>query len=245
MSAWVAGAVVVGGVVGAVGSNLAANKEASATTSAANTAAGVQEQALNQQLQLAAPYTAQGQKGIQTYNALTTGTPQQIQQTLEATPGYQATYGQGIEAAERASAAGGLNLSGNQTMGVEQFGAQLGDSTYQQAINNALGQEQIGQASAAGSAANIGNTASNVAQIGINQGNNIANISANEIAGITRAGSGAANQFLTYNSLNALNNPAGGGNPNNLGGSTPVAPAGSQLTYDANGNITGSAPIGP
>lgn len=33
-----------------------------------------------------------------------------------------------------------------------------------------------------------------------------------------------------------------GGNPNNLGGSTPTAPDGSSLTYDNSGNITGSSP---
>jgi hypothetical protein len=243
MSGWVAAAVVVGGVVGAVGSNMAASKEASATQNAANTAANVQYAALNQQQQNAAPYMAQGTAGIQTYNALTSANPAQVEKTLQATPGYQATYGQGIEAAKRASAAGGLNLSGNQIAGVESFGAQLGDNTYQQAINNALGQEQIGQAAQAGQAANISGAASNLSNIAINQGTNLANISANEIAGITRAGSGAANQLLTYNTLNNLNNPAGGGNPYNLGGSTPVAPAGSNLTYDASGNITGSAPI--
>lgn len=213
MSGWVAGAVVVAGVAGAVGSSVAAGKEASATTSAAQTAAQVQQNALNQQLTLAQPYTTQGQTGIQTYNALTSASPQQVQQTLQNTPGYQATYGQGVEAAERAAAASGLNLSGNQVAGVESFGAQLGDSTYQQAINNALGQEQIGQAAAAGSAANIGNTATNLSNIAMTQGTNIANIDANEIAGITRAGSGAANSLLTYNTLNNLNNPAGGGGP--------------------------------
>lgn len=242
MSGYVAGAVVVGGIIGAVGSNLAAGKEASATQNASNAAISEQDKALAQQAALAAPYTAQGQKGIATYNALTTGSPQQIQQTLEATPGYQATYGQGIEAAKRASAAGGLNLSGNQLIGVEQYGAQLGDSTYQQAINNALTQEGIGQAAAAGQSSNIGAAASNIAGIQVNQGNNIANIDANEIAGITRAGSGAANQLLTYNTLQGLNTPGGGGNPDNLGGSTPTAPPGSTLTYDASGNITGSAP---
>ena len=135
-----------------------------------------------------APYTAQGQTGIQTYNALTKGTPGQIAGTLAATPGYEATYGQGIEAADRSAAASGLNLSGNQVIGAEQFGAQLGDSTYQQAISNALGQEQIGQAAAAGTAANIGTAATNVGNIAIGQGNTQAGIISNEVAGITRAG---------------------------------------------------------
>lgn len=209
MSGWVAGAIVVGGVVGAVGSSIAAGKEASATTSAAQTAAQVQQNALNQEKAQAAPYTAQGQTGINTYNALTSANPAQVQKTLTATPGYTATYGQGVEAAERAAGASGLNLSGNQVAGVESFGAQLGDSTYQQAINNALGQEQIGQAAAAGTSANIAGTANNLSNIAVNQGTNIANIDANEIAGITRAGTGAGNQALTYNTLNNLNNPSG------------------------------------
>lgn len=207
MSGWVAGAVVVAGVAGSV---IASNKAASATQAGANTAATAQETGLTQELAVAQPYRVQGQQGIQTYNNLTSASPGQVQATLQGTPGYQATYGQGVEAAERAAGASGLNLSGNQIAGVESFGAQLGDSTYQQAINNALGQEQIGQAAAAGSAANISSTAGNLSNIAINQGTNLANISSNEIAGITRAGSGAANQYLTYNTLQNLNNPAGG-----------------------------------
>lgn len=245
MSGWVAGAIVVGGVVGAVGSNMAAGKEAAATQNAANTAAGVQRDALAQQQKNAQPYMDLGTSAIPTYQALTSANPKQVQQTLENTPGYSATRDTGIEAAKRASAESGLNLSGNQVAGVEQFGAQLGDQTYQQAINNALTGVGIGQAAAAGQSANIGAAASNLSNIAIGQGQNIANIDANQIAGITRATTGAGNQLLTYNTLQGLNNPAGGGNPQNLGGSTPVAPAGSQLTYDASGNITGSAPSGP
>lgn len=238
MSGWVAGAIAVAGIGAAVGSTVAGGEEASATTAAANTAAGVQEQALAQQAALAAPYTAQGQAGIQTYNALTSANPATVQQTLTNTPGYTATYGQGIEATERASAAGGLNLSGNQVAGVESFGAQLGDSTYQQAINNAIGQEQIGQGAAAGQAANIGNTATNLSNIGINQGTNIANIDANEIAGITRAGSGATSQFLTYNSLQNLNNPTGGGG----GGGVPTY-GGATPNFDGSLNYGTPAPV--
>lgn len=211
MSGWVAGAIVVGGIAAGVGSAVAGGEAAGATRDAANTAAGVQRDALKQQAALAAPYTAQGQTGIQTYNALTSANPAQVQQTLENTPGYRATMDTGVEAAKRASAASGLNLSGNQVAGVETFGAQLGDQTYQQAISNALGQEQIGQAAAAGQAANIGSAASNLSNIAIGQGNNIANIDANTIAGITRAGSNTANQILTYNTLQGLNNPGGGG----------------------------------
>jgi hypothetical protein len=227
MSGWVAGAIVVGGVIGAVGSNMAAGKEAAATRSAAQTAAQVQQNALDQQQANAQPYMDVGKSAIPTYQALTSANPQQVQQTLENTPGYHAAMDTGVEAAKRSSAASGLNLSGNQVAGVETFGATLGDQTYQQAINNALTGVGIGQAAAAGQSANIGAAAGNLSNIAINQGNNIANIDANQIAGLTRAGSGAANQFLTYNTLRGLNTPAGGSTPSgggNFDGSTTTPP---------------------
>jgi hypothetical protein len=231
----VATAIGVGAGVAAVGAVASAEISSSATKSASNAAVGEQQQALSQQEALAKPYTAQGQQGIQTYNALNSANPQQVQQTLQNTPGYQATYTQGVEGAERAAAASGLNLSGNQVAGVESFGAQLGDSTYQQAINNALGQEQIGQAAAAGTAANIGTAASNEGAIQIAQGTNQANITSSEIAGITRAGSGAASQALTYNTLQNLGGGGGGGVPSSnfytYGGAGAGAPAAPTGTY--------------
>jgi hypothetical protein len=81
----------------------------------------------------------------------------------------------------------------------------------------------IGQAAAAGQSANIGAAASNKSQIEIGQGNNIANIDANQIAGITKATTGATNQLITYNTLQGLNNPGGGGSPNiTYGGSDAI-----------------------
>jgi hypothetical protein len=246
MSGWVAGAIVVGGVVGAVGSNLAAGKAASATTSAANTAASEQQRALDQQATLSQPYRDLGTNNIQTYQNLLTGANgpngaaapgsaaagANIEQTLQSMPGYQATLDTGIEAAKRSSAASGLNLSGNQVAGVQQFGSQLGDQTYQQMLNNLLQPVQLGQAAAAGQAANVGTAATNLGNIAIGQGNNLANINANEIAGITKAGTGAANQLITYNTLQGLNNP---------GTSTPP-------TYPGNGGFidpNGPNPFGP
>lgn len=210
MSGWVAGAVVVGGVVAAVGSNMAAGKAAKATQNATNAAIAQDQRALDQQAQLSQPYRDLGTSNIDTYQKLLKGGPS-AQATLESLPGYKATRDSGIEAAKRASAAGGLNLSGNQLAGVEQYGAQLADSTYQQTLNNFLQPIQLGQAAAAGQAANIGTSAGNVSNALINQGNNIANIDANQIAGITRAGQNTANQLITYNTLQGLNNPGGGG----------------------------------
>jgi hypothetical protein len=227
----VAAAVIGAGVVAAAGSVAASSISSSATGKASSAAISEQQAALNQQAQLSQPYRDLGTNNIQTYQNLLTGangpagaaTPgspgaaSNIEQTLQSMPGYTATLNTGTEAAERASAAGGLNLSGNQVAGVQQFGSQLADSTYQQQLNNLLQPIQLGQAAAAGQAANVGTTASNIGNIGINQGNNTANIDANEIAGITKAGSNATNQLITYNTLQGLQSPAGGGPAPNYG----------------------------
>jgi hypothetical protein len=241
----VAAAVVGAAAIGAVGSAVAGGEAASATTNASNNAIREQQAALQQQATLSQPYRDLGTNNIQTYQNLLTGTNgpngaaapgsaaagANIQQTLQSLPGYQATLNTGTEAAMRAAGASGLNLSGNQVAGVQAFGSQLADSTYQSELANLLQPIQLGQAAAAGQAANVGTAASNIGNIGINQGNNIANIDANEIAGITRAGSTAANQLITYNTLNGLNNP---------GVSTPA----SVPTYGGAPNFDGSANYG-
>jgi hypothetical protein len=227
----VAAAVIGGAVIGGVGASVAAGKSAGAENTA--TTAGINEQnaALSQQATLAAPYTQLGQANIPTYQNLLTGggpggpTPEQ---TLQSLPGYQTTLATGTEAAERSAGASGLNLSGNQVAGVEQFGSQLADSTYQTELQDLLQPIQIGQGAAAGQAANIGTAASNITGLISNQGNTTAAIDANEIAGITKAGSGAINQGLTYQTLNNLNNPNAGapaGGWQTGGGPDSYAPA--------------------
>ena len=253
----VAAAVIGAAVIGGVGASVAGSESASATTNASNNAISAQNQALATQTQLSQPYRDLGTNNIQTYQDLLTGANgpagknaapgsatagQNIEQTLQNTPGYQATLTTGTEAAQRAAGASGLNLSGNQVAGVQQFGSQLADSTYQTQLANLLQPIQLGQAAAAGQAANVGTSATNVGNIGIAQGNNIANIDANEIAGITRAGSNGANQLITYNTLNGLNNPSGTGTGNYGGWTTSGAP-----NYDGSGSAPtyGGAPTTP
>lgn len=238
----IATAVIGAAVIGGVATTIASNKAADATKAASNAAIQGEEGALAQQAALSQPYRDLGTSNIPTYQSLLSGGPK-AEQTLQSMPGYQFALSQGTEAAKRSSAASGLNLSGNQVAGVESFGTGLADSTYQTELSNLLQPIQLGQAAAAGQAANVGATANTVGSQLIGQGNTTAGIDANEAAGLTKIVGGAANQYLTYNTLNGLNNPGGGGNPYNLGGSTPVAPAGSNLTYDADGNITGSAPV--
>jgi hypothetical protein len=218
-------ALAIGGaaVLGAGATIYASDKASSATKNASNAAISEQNAALAQQKALAAPYTAEGQAALPTYNNLLgigPGGPSNILPTLQNLPGYQATYDQGIEAAKRANP----NLSGNQVVGAEQFGAQLADSTYSQRLQELLQPIQIGQAAAAGTAANIGANANNVGQIGINQGNNAANITTNEIAGLSKLATGGANSYATYQTLQGLNNPTYPGSNAPLGSPGNMAP---------------------
>jgi hypothetical protein len=245
--AGVATAIGAAAVVGAGASIYAANKGASATRSASNAAISEQQAGLKQQAELSQPYRDLGTSNIQTYQDLLTGgggpnAGANIEKTLQNTPGYKATLDTGIESAKRASAAGGLNLSGNQLAGVEQFGGQLADSTYSQRLSELLQPIQLGQAAAAGQAANVGTAAANIGQIGINQGNTNAAISANEVAGITKAASGGVNQYLTYNTLQGLNNPGGGGNPTYNPGYGNIDPSSPAVT-GIGGPVYGGAPI--
>lgn len=139
-----------------------------------------------------------------------------IQQTLESLPGYQFTRDQGIEAAKRANP----NLSGNQVVAAEQYGAGLADQTYAERLQQLLQPVQIGQAAAAGQAANIGNAASDISGTLINQGNTQAGIDANTAAGLAKLAGNASGQYMTYQTLQGLNNPGGG-----VGGQIPNVPS--------------------
>lgn len=226
----IAAAIIGGAVIGAAGTAIAGGEAASATQSAANTAAGVQRQALAQQATLAAPYTGLGQAALPNYEALLgiggKGGPnaQQIQQTLSQLPGYQFTLNQGLQSTEGQLAAAGLGKSGNMVTAINQQASGIADQNYQQYLQDMLAPVQIGQGAAAGQAANIQTGASNLGNIAINQGNNLAGIYANEAAGLTRAVGNAGNQYLTYQTLQNLNNPDSiAGNPY-AGGATYQAP---------------------
>ena len=57
--------------------------------------------------------TAQGQQGLDKYNALTLGSGADIQSALEGNSGYQFNLDQGLQALQRSRAAGGMLASGN------------------------------------------------------------------------------------------------------------------------------------
>lgn len=212
----IATAIVGGAIIGGIAMNSAAGKAADATQNATNASIAEQDKALQQQAALSQPYRDLGTTAIPTYQDLLTGggDPAKVQKTLEALPGYQFTRDQGIEAAKRASAAGGLNLSGNQVADVTRYATGLADSTYSQRLMELLAPVQLGQAAAAGQAANIGTAAGNVSGMLINQGNTQAGIDMNSAAGLTKILGNSTNQLITQQTLAGLNKtPTYGGAP--------------------------------
>lgn len=238
-------AAVIAGVASVAGSAIAGSEAAGATEYATNAAVSEQQQALQQQAQLAAPYTQLGQSAIpQLQSLLGIGTPGQngqpsaasVQQALAQTPGYQFTQQQGTQNTLNAASAQGLALSGNTLQGLSQFNAGLADQTYQQAVGNLQNTVNTGQAAAAGQATNVGNAASNISNAVISQGNTLAGIDANTIAGITKGVGNAGNSYVTNQTLADLNS-----NPSYVytGEASPGAGPG---TVDAGGGYTFNAP---
>jgi hypothetical protein len=208
----VAAAVIGAGVLTAGATVAAGSAAASATQSATNAAVGEQQQALQQQAELSAPYRALGTAAIPQLEALLglgPGGAGGIQQALAATPGYQFTKQQGdLGIANLASTQGGI--SGNTLAALDTFNTGLADKTYQSAIGDILQPVQLGQAAAAGQAANVGSAASNIGSALINQGQTTAAIDANTIAGITKAFGSTTDALTTQQLIAALNNPGGG-----------------------------------
>lgn len=131
---------------------------------------------------------------------------------LRNMPGYQFTQKEGNDATKGSFGAMGLGLSGNTLKALDTFNTGLADSTYQSEVNNLQNVVGIGEAAATGQAANIGNAAGQIGNIAIGQGNTLAGIDANVIAGITRAGSNAYNNYTTQRTLAGLmgNDVSGG-----------------------------------
>lgn len=214
----VAAAVIGAGVIGAVGSSVAGSEAAGATKSATNASINAQQTAQQQQQALNAPYAAigtgtNGNNGaIAQYQNLLGLGPQGnagIESALSSTPGYQFAKSQGLGATQNAASASGMALSGNTLQALDSFSTGLADSTYQQALGNAQNAVTIGQNAAAGTGSGILQTGANVGGALTSEGNTLAGIDANTIAGITKASSGAANQYVTLSALNGLSNPSG------------------------------------
>jgi hypothetical protein len=172
----------------------------------------VQRSALAQQERLAAPYTGLGQAAIpQLKNLLGLGPqgPGGAEAALRATPGYQFSRQEGISAINNASTLGSGPLSTGTLTGLETFGSNLADRTYQQQVGDIFNTVGLGQAAAAGQAANIGNVAGNLSNIAQTQGTNLANIDINTVAGISKAFGGAGQDIVTLAALDKIGGGSG------------------------------------
>lgn len=207
----VAAAIVGGAVVAGVGSAVAGSEAAGATTSASNAAIAQQQQALNQQATLSQPYRDVGTAAIGQYeNLLGIGKEGAagILPALEQTPGYQFALQQGETGILNAASAQG-GVSGNTLAALDRYNMGEASGTYQQQVGNLQSAVGLGQAAAAGQASNIGTAAGNISSTLINQGNTIAGIDANTAAGISKAIGSGTDQYLTMQTINALNTPGG------------------------------------
>ncbi len=202
------GMMIAATVVSAGATVYAANKASSATRDASNSAVKSQEEALAQQKELGAPYTAFGQSGIkplQDLLGLTAGsTPGSQEAALAGTPGYQFALKQGLQSTQAQANAMGMGLSGNTLAALDQYSTGLADQTYQERVGNLQDVVGIGQAAAAGQAANIGQGAANIGNIRMAQGQNEAGIAVNQAAALSKIGGGAVNQYLTMQTLKGL-----------------------------------------
>lgn len=169
---------ISGGLSGQNAAN-ASLQAASMQQQAANYSANLQHQQFLQMQANLEPYMQLGTQAMpQLMQMINNGgfqfNPTQAQ--LEQTPGYQFTLQQGLKGVDNSMSAKGLNLSGAQMKGIDQYNTGLASNTYQQQYQNALQQYQtnygnlanllsIGQNAAAGvgnaglqNASNIGNT---------------------------------------------------------------------------------------
>jgi hypothetical protein len=147
-AAAVAGAV--GSVAGAAGTLMGGKQGAGG----AQQSQYLQAMEMNQNIVNTQPFIQAGHWGANTLqNQLASGqigTPMDLsgmpqfswnptQAGLEATPGYQFTLQQGLQATQNAAAARGLGVSGAALKGADTFTTGLANQTYNQQLQNALG----------------------------------------------------------------------------------------------------------
>ena len=213
---WIAGGVAASGVLGAgisaFGQSDAARKQAAA-----------QEAALQFQKQVYAQNTARLQPwvsaGTQQLNQLQNALPSltapfnPTMAQLQATPGYQFTLNQGLQATQNGQAAQGLGNSGSALKGAEQYAQGLASTTYQQQFQNYLAQNNQIYNMLAG----VGNTGENAAAqtgtLGINSGTGVSNAltglgnaQAAGIAGFGNTLGGAIGNLGSYGLLGSMLN---------------------------------------
>jgi hypothetical protein len=254
---------IIGSAFSAIGTIVAGHEAAGATADASKRAANVTREGMQQQAQLAAPYTNMGQGAIPMLESLlgiptTSMSPQagqpgytgggqpgaapsgsqgSPQQTLESLPGYQFTKQQGQQAVTAQANAMGLGGSGNILAAFDKYTTGLADQTYQQQVQNMLNVIGYGQGAAAGQAANIGQGSANLANIATNQGNNIANIDMATMRGVAGAVGQGINNYTTLKGLS--------GDPSTAGDPAIASQIASQGAQISNPNLYSLSPGTP
>jgi hypothetical protein len=207
-------ASVTSAVVGASAAQSAAKTQAAAETSAANTMSQQYQQTRADLL----PYNTAGQTAVSNIQ----GTPafdfQPTQAQLEATPGYQFSLGQGLNATQNSFAAQGLGSSGNALTGAANYAEGLAGTTYQNQFQNALSTYQtnlakqqqlatLGEGAAAQTGAFGTQTAANIGQTAVGAANASAAGTVGTAQALTGGIQGASNAYL----YNQFFNPSSAG----------------------------------
>lgn len=188
----VATAIVGGAVIGGYLTSQASKSAANTQAAASDRAIAAQQEGLNQQLAVGAPYVDAGTKAINQLSAMTQPGGAATQEfayqpfQYQADPGYAFRLKEGMKAMNASAAARGGLISGNALRAGQAYGQEMGSQEYMSAFDrylknyaNAQNTFQVnrnnlleplkfisgqGQAAAAGQAANIGaNTAANTA----------------------------------------------------------------------------------
>lgn len=248
------GAIVggVGAVASAGASIYGANKAADAQTQAANQANATLQQQYAQNSTNLAPWMTGGQGAFNAVQMLTGtnpgGNPQTApltsafaptQASLEQTPGYQFTLGQGLKGVQNSYASKGLGSSGAAMKGAADYSSGLASQTYQQQFQNYWSQNQsiynmlTGQSqqglSAAGALTGAGN------QLAQGQSNNLIGAGNAQAAAANSTGSaisGAAGQIGNYALLSGYLNKGTNGTTAAAASNPFYAP----LNYNAPGS---------
>lgn len=194
--------MIIGGALGAIGALGAAHTQARAARdqAAAQTAAGAQAVGYlknDQALSVGAlqPYSDQA---AQSAAALRGALPYlstpfaPTMSNIQATPGYQFTLGQGLNATQNAMTAMGLGRSGAAAKAAANYATRLADNTYMNQAN-LYGQQQ-GQ---------IGNLLTSMNNTGLAASGALANTRYNYTAAMANALTGQANQAAQTNMAGA------------------------------------------
>lgn len=212
------GLSVGGSLLSGLLSSGAASSAADTQSAAADRAAAQAQAQYQQTREDLAPYRAYGTAaGGDLVNRLTQlSSPfNPTQASLEATPGYQFTKSQGLQATQNAAAAKGLGISGAALKGAVSFATGLADSTLKtnfdidqanktNSFNKLLALTQTGQNAAAQTGSFGQQAAQNAGQFATSGANAQA---AGTVAGanaLTAAGNNAANIYQTYTLMNKL-----------------------------------------